>query len=196
MSQAGTQEPERGARDRILDVAQARLLERGPTGLVLSAVAEDAGISKGGLLYHFPSKEALIDGLTARMLDRFDFLQESLAVIEGEGPGSWTRAYLDCTVDPDGTPADNSAQLMAGLLAAVGARGEKLLPIRERFAHWHRRLEQDEIDLELAMVVRFAADGLWLSSLLGLPTPDGELMERVISRLQRMTHPEPRPADV
>jgi len=188
--------PERGARDRILDVAQARLLQHGPSGLVLSAVAEDAGVSKGGLLYHFPSKEALIDGLTDRMLDRFDFLQESLAVMEGEAPGCWSRAYLDSTVDPDGSPADNSAQLMAGLLAAVGARGEKLAPVRERFASWHRRLEHDGIDAELAMLVRFAADGLWLSALLGLPVPEPVLMERVIARLQRLTHPEPKPSDV
>ena len=122
------------------------------------------------------------------MLDRFDFVQEALAVTEGESPGSWSRAYLDSTVDPDGTPADASAELMAGLLAAVGHERDKLAPVRQRFADWHERLMNDGIDAELAVIVRLAADGLWLSSLLGLPNPDPALMERVIARLQHMTH--------
>ena len=43
------------ARERILNSAEARLLTLGPSGLVLDAIAADAGISKGGLLYHFAS---------------------------------------------------------------------------------------------------------------------------------------------
>ncbi|MGE4607505.1 MAG: hypothetical protein AAEJ52_12260 [Myxococcota bacterium] len=38
------------AHERILNAAEARLLARGPSGLVLDAIAADAGISKGGLL--------------------------------------------------------------------------------------------------------------------------------------------------
>ena len=37
--------------------------------LVLDAVAADAGISKGGLLYHFASKNALVAGLCERLLE-------------------------------------------------------------------------------------------------------------------------------
>ena len=55
-----------GARERILNAAEARLLAGGPGGLVLDAIAADAGISKGGLLYHFGSKEALVEGLCDR----------------------------------------------------------------------------------------------------------------------------------
>ena len=56
-------------RDRILNAAESRLLAMGPAGLVLDAVAADAGISKGGLLYHFPSKEALVEGAELRVVD-------------------------------------------------------------------------------------------------------------------------------
>ena len=66
------------ARQRILNAAEARLLASGPAGLVLDAVAADAGISKGGLLYHFGSKEALVAGLCERMLERFDRELEAL----------------------------------------------------------------------------------------------------------------------
>jgi AcrR family transcriptional regulator len=176
-----------GARERILDAAQARLLERGQAGLVLSSVAEDARCSKGGLLYHFPNKEALVDGLTRRMLENFDRVQAELAEADNEPAGVWSRAYLASTVTESGQPADGSAQLMAGLLALVGNDPEKLAPLRERFGAWHARTLDDAIEPETAVIIRLAADGLWLSALLGLPSPDPALLTRVIARLGEMT---------
>ncbi|RCW78741.1 TetR/AcrR family transcriptional regulator [Phyllobacterium bourgognense] len=54
--------------DQILDGAEEVLLANGVTGLTLNAVAEKVGISKGGLLYHFPSKEALESSLHNRFV--------------------------------------------------------------------------------------------------------------------------------
>ena len=185
--EAGSAAAPGSARRRVLDAAESRLLERGPGGLVLASVASDAGVSKGGLLYHFPSKEALVDAITERMLDNFDRVQADLAEADREAGGAWTRAYLASTVTNDGKPADGSAQLMAGLLALMGNDAEKLAPLRERFAEWHRRIERDSVEPEIAVIVRLAADGLWLSALLGLPSPEPELLRRVIERLRDMT---------
>ena len=176
-----------GARERILNAAEARLLATGPAGLVLDAIAADAGISKGGLLYHFRSKEALIAGLTQRMLDRFDEVQDEAAARDARRTGAWSRAYLASTVAEDGQAADNSAQLMAGILAALGRESAELEELRARFGRWHRRLEQDGIDPIKALIVRLAADGLWLSALLGLPGPDPETSARVLATLREMT---------
>jgi AcrR family transcriptional regulator len=175
------------ARDRILDAAEQRLLGRGQAGLVLAEVAREAGCSKGGLLYHFPSKEALVDGITDRMLDNFDRIQRDLAAEDDAAVGTWSRAYLDSTVTSEGEPADGSAQLMAGVMAQVGSNSEKLAALRERFRSWHERLCDDGLDEETAVIVRLAADGLWLSAMLGLPTPDPDLMARVVRRLRAMT---------
>lgn len=177
------------ARDRILDAAEARLLEHGPRGLVLEAVAEDAAVSKGGLLYHFPSKDALVDGLCQRMLDGFDRAQRDLAAADPEPAGRWTRAYLRSTVDEAGEPVDTSARLLAGILAAIGGDPARLAALRERFARWQRRLEDDGLDPATASLVRLAADGLWLSQLLGLPQLPAELDRRVVAALRDLTRP-------
>lgn len=173
-------------RARILDAAEARLLRYGPNGLVLDAVAADAKVSKGGLLYHFRSKEALVDGLIERMLDDFDRAQDTWVARDPKRTGRWTRAYLASTVTDAGQPADNSAQLMAGILAAIDNDPERLAVIRKRFAAWHRRLEVDGIDPVRATLVRLAADGLWLSALLGLPPLDRRLQRRVLDGLKKM----------
>ncbi|MEO2167455.1 MAG: TetR/AcrR family transcriptional regulator, partial [bacterium] len=49
-------------RAKILDAAEDLILEAGATGLILDEVARRAGVSKGGLLYHFPSKADLVSG--------------------------------------------------------------------------------------------------------------------------------------
>ncbi len=176
-----------GARDRILDAAEACLLRHGAAGLVLDAGAREAEVSKGGLLYHFRSKEALIAGLTQRMLDHFEEVQDEAAARDPQRTGAWSRAYLSSTVAEDGQAADNSAQLMAGILAALGRESAELEELRERFGRWHRRLEQDGIDPITALIVRLATDGLWLSALLGLPGPDPETGARVLAALREMT---------
>ena len=155
------------ARNRILDAAEARILRGDTGGLHLDTIVAAAGVSKGGLLYHFPSKEALVAGLCERMLDGFERTLASLTEADGT-PGSWTRAYLASTVTQNGRPADESAQLMAAILATLGRDSAHLEAVREHFARWHRRIAQDGIDPQAAIIVRLAADGLWLSSLLGL----------------------------
>ena len=59
-------------RELILDTFEGILLTEGPSSATLDAVAEQAGVSKGGLIYHFPSKAALLAGFGQRVLDRID----------------------------------------------------------------------------------------------------------------------------
>ena len=177
------------SREKILNAAEARILAHGPGGLVLDAVAADAGISKGGLLHHFRSKQALVGGLCDRMLDRFEHQMQSLVATDPQASGAWTRAYLDTTVTGEGKPADNSAQLMAGILATMGRESVHLEKVREHFARWQRRLEEDGIDPTTATLVRLAADGLWLSALLGLQRLEPRPSEQVMSALRALTGP-------
>lgn len=175
------------SRERILNAAEARLLASGPAGLVLDAIAADAGMSKGGLLYHFRTKEALVEGLCDRMLARFDEALESLSAADPETAGAWTRAYLASTVTDAGKPADNSARLMAGILATLGRESAHLEKVREHFARWHARLAVDGIDPTAATLVRLAADGLWLSALLGLTEHDAAVSPDVLRALRDLT---------
>jgi AcrR family transcriptional regulator len=57
------------ARDRVLDSFVAIVCEDGERPATLDAVAARAGVSKGGLLYHFGSKAALVEGLCERLSD-------------------------------------------------------------------------------------------------------------------------------
>ena len=58
-------------RAKLLDAAAAVVRRDGAQALTLDAVAAEAGVSKGGLLYHFKSKRELLDALVERWLDEF-----------------------------------------------------------------------------------------------------------------------------
>ena len=78
----------------ILEAAAAVLLKAGARGLTIDAVAAEAGLSKGGVLHHYASKEALILALVARKLAR---LREELAACEVDlppGPSQLPRAMV------------------------------------------------------------------------------------------------------
>jgi AcrR family transcriptional regulator len=79
-------------RRQLLEVA-ARLSRReGAGGVTLDAVSQAAGVSKGGLLHHFPNRMALLDGLFDHLTAKFD---AAIAVEMEKDPvvrGRFTRA--------------------------------------------------------------------------------------------------------
>ena len=62
----------------ILDAAEAIVIQSGAAHMTLDAVARQAGISKGGLIYNFPTKEALLLAMVDRMVEYFDKTREEI----------------------------------------------------------------------------------------------------------------------
>ena len=58
--------PQHRDRDAMLAAAERVVIRQGIANLTLDAVAAEAGMSKGGLLHHFPSKDRLVEALVTR----------------------------------------------------------------------------------------------------------------------------------
>src|SRR5476651_2729859 len=82
-------------RTRVLDAAEAIVRAKGVAGLTLDAAAREAGVSKGGLLYHFASKEALLTGLLARLAEFVTEDFQANVAAQPEGPGRVAGAMLN-----------------------------------------------------------------------------------------------------
>jgi AcrR family transcriptional regulator len=144
-------------RERLLDSAEAVLAEHGSQGLTLAAVAARAGVSKGGLLYHFASKDALITGLLERLIAGFDELIESYRL---ERPGWYTRAYVEATFAVL-TAQDAAARRRWAAACAAATDPVLQRPFAEAQRRWMNEGLDEEPDPELSQLARLAADGLW-----------------------------------
>jgi AcrR family transcriptional regulator len=173
---------------RILDAAERVVTRDGAAHLTLDAVAAEVPMSKGGVLYHFPSKEDLIRGMIARLQDLFDREMERLAASDPCAAGRRTRAYLNTSFSLE--PSEFSVrvgQVAAPLIAAVATNSALLEPVWERSKGTDAMLLDDGIDAGRAMIVRLAADGLWLNRAFGAPPLEPDLERQVIMGLQELT---------
>jgi AcrR family transcriptional regulator len=154
-------------------------------GLTLEAVAREAGVSKGGLLYHFASKDELLTGMVGEFVELIEGRMSESAAAD-DAPGAWTRGYLEAsTVDRAGD--DPMDRLATAMLAAGAANTDLLAPLHDRQAAWQRRQRDDGIDPATAAIVRLAADGLWMNDLFGLEVVSDDERAAVIERLRAMT---------
>lgn len=168
---------------RLLNAAEQVVTRDGVSNLTLEAVAREAGVSKGGLLYHYPSKSALITAIVERLATRCEAGQALSVQHDAQTPGAFTRAYLQARqepLDPQEVP------FHCALLAAAGTDPQYLDPFRRRIAQWQEKLESDGIDPAIATIVRLAIDGMAFGTMLGLSPPSPELRQKVIDRLLTM----------
>ncbi|SEF79344.1 DNA-binding transcriptional regulator, AcrR family [Thermomonospora echinospora] len=145
-------------REALLDAAECVLFEHGTQALTLAAVAERAGVSKGGLLYHFPTKEALIKAMVTRVIEEFDDL---VARYDDGSPGSYTRAYVEATFEVMAGQEATRTRRRWSAITAAAADPELIAPLREAMARWHRIDPGREPDPVASAVIRLAAEGLW-----------------------------------
>jgi AcrR family transcriptional regulator len=74
-------------------------LRDGVLRLTVEAVAREAKLSKGGVLYHFATKESLIQAMLDRLIR---YCEQEIAQHQQNdtAPGRWTRAYVRKTLAP------------------------------------------------------------------------------------------------
>lgn len=172
--------PRPSSRDRILDALQRILVDTGLHAVTLEAVADEAGVSKGGLLYHFPSKEALITGLARRLADNVEADFEKVRTMASDEVVDF---YLQSSV------ASSDDAVYWPLLAALRTNDIASDEARELviycFVRWAEIIRGSVKDPVTAEIVRLVGDGLYLSALAGLPMPDPALLDEVRLRLRR-----------
>ncbi len=164
------------------------VLRDGPGRLTLDAVAKESGRSKGGVLYHFPTKDALIEGMITGYLEGFAAAVELSYAADEEGtPGRLLRAYVNASFADD--PLEPA--IGVGILAAIAANPALLDPVREHDRRWRERLAADGLDPARAEVIRLAVDGLVFADVFDSGRPPEPLREAIRQTLLAMTRRAP-----
>jgi len=149
-------------RNLILDAAEEIVLERGGRALKLESAAQTAKLSKGGVLYHFPTKAKLIQGMLARLLDRFEV--ELQAMAENDSSAEQLSAYISASFHTE----ERDKRMGAALLAVIAEDKTLMEPLSEFYRRRFEGLRTSDLDFNSAAVAMLAVEGLFLLDLLEL----------------------------
>lgn len=147
-------------RERILDTYERILIEDGERAATFDRIASDAGVSKGGLLYHFSDKQTLAEGLLERLRA---LAVEDAAKMEAapEGPSVY---YVSSSVFK-GDPFDR-ALLAATRLGPEGGFHLVREVLDEVQGAWFRLILAEVGDEAVARTIVLLGDGLYYNALL------------------------------
>jgi AcrR family transcriptional regulator len=128
------------------------------------AVAKKAGLTKPGLIHHFPTKEALTLAVVDRIIDRWLDALQQYADGRTDSAGR-VRAYVEYALSGTFDLSD------LALLADVRLR-EKLCQLwTQRMDPWFGIDAEGSLEQRAVLrAVRLLADGAWFNESIGIPT--------------------------
>ena len=183
-------------RSQILDSVEAVVVEHGVRKLTLDAVARHAGLSKSGLLHHFPSKEFLIDALVARTVECW---RESMnRTIADQAPGMFptVRGVISCCLGEATEWNDQLRRTSTALLSVMVHGSGKDTPLHVYYRQLLSQMKEEMKDSAMADLVLAVIDGIWLRWVTHLAPIDADrillirelLQELLASQNQQLHH--------
>lgn len=121
--------------DRLLDAAERLVAERGVEGVSLRAVNAAAGTNVAAVHYHFGSKDALLEAVMRRRMDRLATLRLAMLRALGEHPSPPVRAVVEALVAPLAELSEDAAgpgRAYVRFLAALRAAGPQYRTLMAR----------------------------------------------------------------
>jgi AcrR family transcriptional regulator len=171
-------------RTAVLD-ASLRLM-RGADGadITLDAVAREAGITKPGLMYHFPTREALMLAIVEHAAAS---LEAAMAEVLGgpvsdAPPAARIRAYAEVAAQGSDSRAEYAIYTEAAYRPSLAG------PWLERMARWFDLPPGLDRGTRAALTVaRLAADGLWAAEATGVFPPRPGDRAAVVALIRSLT---------
>lgn len=175
-------------RETLLDAAQAIVTERGVSAMTLENVAALAGVTKGGLIYHYKTRELLLQALIERIVEQI----ESRYQAEAEKQGQTLEALLIAMIDDTFSMPAADKVLMRNLLAAVSSYPNQLGPVQRMYERVISSITRQGEHSGLALMVSCALDGLVFLELLDIKHFSGDeraqMRQALIDAVKRDLH--------
>ena len=161
--------------DAVLDAVQELTTASGRLPSIME-IAKAVGLTKQGVLHHFPTRAALDAAVTRRALSRVD-----AAMTKAAAHGSPLETYLRLS-----SPGDGDHVVVLVLMAALRRRDSDALAaeIERTVSRWQVMIAEEVGDPTHAEVVRLVADGLFSEALLTGTPPSPERLTRLVAHLR------------
>lgn len=152
------------SREAILDAAQKVAVEKGAGKVSLDSVAKEAGLTKGGVLYNFPSKEALISGMLERLMTTYTpkVAEHSAKLVDQPNPTLQSVFHVIRELEE----VDHNIPM--AILAAAAHNLKLLQPFGDETLTRYKKICSEANSADEATLLWAAGEGLMLMDMLGL----------------------------
>jgi AcrR family transcriptional regulator len=183
------------ARAKVLEAARRIVETRGAGHLTFDELAAESGVTRGGITYHFPTKEALLKGLIEADIADWDQTAGELATDCRCDKSAALMGQIRCNLDPMDA---GHKRFVSGLMSAAMVDPSLLDPIRahqkKKFGDW--TWNDDEL---MRYVLLLAAEGVFWQDFFDLNPLPAAARERVVALIERLAQqpelwPQPPPA--
>lgn len=176
--------PENSFKEKILRAACNLIEEQGITRFTLENIAQRANVSKGGLLYHFPSKEILVQSMIEEFLKELNnSLRKDILLSSPENDRTaqsiiWLKNYIHICFNQK----IYLNQYRYAILAALAMDPIFLLPVRKFINESQKEILSSNFST-IATIIRLTCEGLWLSELFGFQMVDDRTRVNIEQKL-------------
>lgn len=150
--------------------------EEGIQKLTMQYLAEKSGITKGGVLYHFDSKEILLLNMNKMVIEQFEGKINKYKS-KLSGAYQFTRAYALATIDY----LDDTENVLLPSVFISSLEDGKSKELWESVSeHWIKLFDQDKGNPDKILELRLICDGIWFSIMYSYVDIFKERMEKIV----------------
>ena len=178
------------ARAQVLESARRIVASRGAGALTFDELARDSGVTRGGITYHFPTKERLLRSLLESDMAHWAEAERELAPADCEPETARLIGFIRAFTARD----DGRRRFLCGMLSAATLDPSLLDPCREDIEARLGQLSWSERDLRMQLL-QLAVEGLvWreLMQVFSMPAP---ARRRLVELMEQLAREWARPAE-
>lgn len=167
------------ARLLILETAQKLVAERGTGALTFEELSNASGVTRGGITYHFPTKDALLKALIEYDMEQWMEAEQSLAP---DGVPDATAALI-ANIRSFTTLTPEYRRFVSGMVGAAMLQPELMDDVRKFHCERFDQLAWDDMDIR-RMLLRLAAQGLFWMEAFNCYEMPADARKRLVSMLE------------
>jgi len=167
------------ARDKIVAAARHIVEREGAGALTFDELVRESGLTRGGITYHFPTKEDLLRGLLEADFRQWDDAEAALTPDDCDPETARLLSFIRTLTAQD----ESHRRFLCGMLTAATLDPSLMDPCRQELQERFGRKQWSDRGLRLHLV-HLAAEGLMWQELFQMYSMPGPARARLVALME------------
>lgn len=169
------------ARQKVIDASREIVMERGAGALTFDEIAQVSGVTRGGITYHFPTKQHLLRALVEHDIEQWQDIEAENCPANCPAEAAELIAFIRAHT----SEKPDHRRFVTGMLSAATLDPPILDPARDYERARLAEIEWTDRNLKLQLL-RLAAMGMFWADLFECPDIPAEVRQRLVDMLEAL----------